>query len=232
VPPQRHGYGQEGVVVPRVGRLPEASAPGTATRLALAGRGGGAARRGGSLELAGLPGRPGLDAAPRAPYRDASRAGRLARLGGFVRYLVRAGVLEDERSIGTFIGGHRLQKYLYIAQELGMLEWYRFDFMKIGAFSTDLAADIGALGRDGAVPEAFDAEPGVSGAFVDLVRGRDPEWLQVATFALRGRREPGSLGQFVEDMRRLEYDAHTARGALAAVASAAGAGEGNGDGTA
>ncbi|MDD9808223.1 MAG: hypothetical protein OXU25_00120 [Thaumarchaeota archaeon] len=215
--------------MPRLRRSPEASAPGALTRHAFARRGGGPAP-------AGLSGAPGTDTA----RSGASRARRVARLAGFVRYLVRAGVLEDERSVHTFIGGHRLQKYAYIAQRLGMLGGYRFDFMKIGAFSADLAVDICALERGDAAPGDFGAELGVSGAFEGLVRRRNTEWLQVATFALRDCGEPGAYRRFVGDRRgHLEYDMATVRDAfaavrdaLAAVASAAGAGEGNGDGTA
>lgn len=140
---------------------------------------------------------------PRLRGRD----GTALELAGFVGYLVDRNIIKDAGSVNTFEGRHRLHKYAYIAKALGMRVGYEFDFLKSGAFSSDLAVDtkIKTAACD-AVP--FSPEERASKAFVGLVRNRGREWLQVATFAMRALGADGGHDAFVKARHeRMDYDA-------------------------
>lgn len=209
-PPAGLVYRQEGLLeqLERV-RLPapeHAYCPGGAVELDLSGVGQ-------SGEV------PGIKAAQVPPDGELRRAELIGRLVQFIDYAVENGVLEGADALDTFIGRHVIQKHAYIAQELGMDIGYRFEFLKHGAYSPAMAVDI--YERDLAVmgPVAFDPEPRESRAFVDLVRGRGPKWLQVATFAMRDRGTLGACEAFINDRyRHLEYDHGLVKGVFAEVA--------------
>jgi len=172
-----------------------------------------------AVEVAmGAPGSPTarVTAASRqVPSAAADRqARRLARvemareLAGFIEYLADRRIIDDATAVDTVEGRRNLQKYAYIAQALGMRIGYRFDFIESGAFSTSLAVDAHSRKTLGVEAVAFRPDPRASDAFVGLVRGRDADWLQVATFAARDLGVDGALKTFVESKHgRMEYDA-------------------------
>lgn len=148
------------------------------------------------------------------------RAELVGRLVQFIDLVVKTGLLEGTKALDTFAGRHALQKYAYIAQELGMHIGYRFEFLKNGAYSPAMAVDI--YERDVAVtgPEAFAPTPRESKAFVGMVSGRGLEWLQIATFAVRDRGIPGAHEKFANDRYgHLEYDPRLVKSVFAEVHS-------------
>lgn len=135
------------------------------------------------------------------------RAEPIGRLIRFIGYAVENGVLDGDRALDTLVGRHMFQKQAYIAQELGMRIGYKFEFLKNGAYSPAMAVDVYKRGAAAAGGEAFVPDPMASRAFVRIVRKRDPEWLQVATFAVRDREVPGARDEFLNDRYgHLEYD--------------------------
>ena len=203
------GYCQEGFPGPlERARLPmpeQTYRPGGAVALDLSG----AAHAGPTPQIKAAPGPPG------GKLLHAELIGRLVQ---FVDYAVENGLLEGADALDTFIGRHVIQKHAYIAQELGLGIGYKFEFLKNGAFSASMAVDI--YERDLAVmgPAAFEPEPRASRAFVELVRGRGPKWLQVATFAVRDRGVLGAYEAFVNDRyRHLEYDGRLVKSVFAEV---------------
>jgi len=172
-----------------------------------------------AVELAmGAPGGPaarGTAAAHRqAPIaatdrqaRQRARATMARELAGFIEYLVDRRIIEDATAVDTVDGSRNLQKYAYIAQSFGMQIGYRFDFIESGAFSTDLAVDAHRRKTANVGMEKFRPETRVSEEFVGLVSGKGEEWLQVATFAARGRGADGALDEFVKARHaRMDYD--------------------------
>ena len=144
-----------------------------------------------------------------AAARHAERVGTLAR---FIDYLGANGIMDG---LGASRGHHRLQKYAYIAKGLGTSMDYDFDFLENGAFSTRLAGDMFRLddAAGGAEPFAGDAQ--ASAAFLELVRGKEPRWLQLATFAVRERGREGALEDFMAVPQCIiKYDAKTTRSAF------------------
>ena len=158
-----------------------------------------------------LPAQQGLagDGAAAAATRHAERVGTLAR---FIDYLVANGIMDG---LGVSRGRHRLHKYAYIAKGLGTSMDYDFDFLENGAFSVKLEVDTFRLddAAGGAEPFAGDAQ--VSAAFLELVRGKEPRWLQLATFAVRERGREGALEDFMAVPQGIiKYDAKTTRSAF------------------
>lgn len=146
------------------------------------------------------------------------RAELVGRLVQFIDFVVKNGLLEGITSLDTFAGRHALQKYAYIAQELGMSIGYRFEFLKNGAFSPAMAVDIYERGVAETGTEAFVPEPEASRAFVELVRGKGLEWLQIATFAVRDHGVPGAREKFSNDRYgHLEYDQRLVKAVFAEV---------------
>ena len=142
----------------------------------------------------------------------ASRAELVGTLARFIAYLQRNGIMGD---VDAPRGHHKLHKYAYIAKGLGMRLGYRFDFLENGAFSSDLEVDLFRMGmaRGGAEPFGGDARR--SAAFLELVRDKRAEWLQIATFAMRDRCKEGALEEFLS--RRagiIKYDRGMAKNAF------------------
>jgi len=172
--------------------------------------------------------RLGTYVVPQAPSGggDAeSRASLVGTLARFVAYLKKNAIPDDVEGPDVH---HKLHRYAYIAKGLGMRLEYDFDFLEIGAFSPDMEADLFRMGtaRGGAEPFAGDA--GASEAFLGLVRDREAEWLQLATFAVRERGADGALERFAKRPRgAITYDRGMAEDAFAAVARCAGRIAGN-----
>ncbi len=139
--------------------------------------------------------------------RRLARAAMAGELAGFVAYLANKRIIKGSESVDTFEGSHRLQKYAYIAKALGMRIGYRFDFIESGAFSTNLAIDAHRLKTANGVIDPFRPETRSSEEFVRLVNDRETEWLQIATFAMRGHGVDGARDSFVKAKHeRMDYD--------------------------
>lgn len=148
------------------------------------------------------------------------RAELVGRLVQFIDFVVESGLLEGAKALDAFAGRHALQKYAYIAQELGMRIGYRFEFLKNGAYSPAMAVDIYERSAAVAGSEAFVPTPRVSKAFVEMVGGRGLEWLQIATFAVRDHGVSGAHEKFANDRYgHLEYDKRLVRSVFAEVSS-------------
>ncbi|RNJ71721.1 MAG: hypothetical protein EB824_06620 [Thaumarchaeota archaeon S15] len=133
----------------------------------------------------------------------------------FIAYLGKNSIMDD---VEAPRGHHMLHKYAYIAKGLGMRLGYDFDFLENGAFSADLEVDLFRLKDAEGGTEPFGGDAGASEAFLELVRGRDAEWLQLATFAMRRRGRAGALEEFLARPRGIiSYDGGMARDAFAAV---------------
>lgn len=171
-------------------------------------------------EAAGDP--PGEATSARSALRELEGHGPAARhaelvgtLAMFIAYLKENGILED---VEAHRGHHMLHRYAYIAQSLGMRLGYEFDFLETGAFSSDLEVDLFRLGKAGGGTEPFAGNERASAAFLDLVRGRDAKWLQVATFAIRERGRRGALEDFMAVPQGIvKHDGATAKDAFDAV---------------
>lgn len=151
---------------------------------------------------------------------DRLRAKLVGRLNQFIYHVVESGVLDDVNALDGFLGRHMLQKHAYIAQELGIHIGYKFEFIKNGAYSAAMAVDMYDRGLAAFGQEELAMEPGAREAFVNMVRGRGPEWLQIATFAVRDHGVPGAREAFLSDMYgHLEYDRRLVEAVFAEVGS-------------
>ncbi|MEM2587927.1 MAG: hypothetical protein QXV23_06470 [Candidatus Bathyarchaeia archaeon] len=77
-----------------------------------------------------------------------------------------------------------LQKYVFLAKYFGLDLGYDYSLYIYGPYSRELADDYYELARqrvlsEAELPEGFDAE-----GFIELVRGRDARWLEVAASIL------------------------------------------------
>jgi len=132
-----------------------------------------------------LPGSPGGE--------YAHRVGTLFKLADL---LVAEGVLKDQ--FEDMEVQHRLQKCVYIAQQMGADMGYRFCFLGSGAFSTNLAIDVCHRGDARGGSDPFARIPGRLEGFLGLVREHTTEWLQIATFAMRPSNAALSKEKFVD----------------------------------
>ena len=155
------------------------------------------------------PAQQGLAGDGGAAARQAERVGTLAR---FIDYLGANGIMDG---LGAPRGHHRLHKYAYIAKGLGTRMDYDFDFLETGAFSVKLAADAFRLDEAAGGAEPFAGDAQASAAFLELVRGKEKKWLQLATFAVRERGREGALEDFMAVPQGIiKYDAMTTRSAF------------------
>lgn len=107
----------------------------------------------------------------------------------FIRWLVDRGMVDfglvaDDTNAG-FDARFRIQKYVFLAQRLGLDTKYGHSRYRYGPYSPKLAKEYYRLAED---PDAYKAEsedhiPGRfrPDDFLDTVAGRDDEWLEVAT---------------------------------------------------
>jgi len=223
------GYGiiDEGVADGMLARPPAPQAGRTTleayVQRDLSHRGSGAAGMAAAQMLAGpsLGETMGFYVVPQEPARaDEPRTELVGTLVRFIAYLKRNGILDDVEAPG---GYHRLHKYAYIAKGLKMRLGYDFDFLENGAFSADMEVDLFNLGIARGGTEPFAGNVRASEVFLGLVRKRDAEWLQVATFAMRELGKEGALEEFLARPRGIiSYDDNMARDAFAAVGRCAG----------
>ena len=105
-------------------------------------------------------------------------------LEGFIGFLEDQGLVELD-IVGNgdrqFVNRLKLQKYVFLAKNLGMSFHYQYTMYLYGPYSKDLAADYYALarrsgldGRCSAVPAGFRKD-----VFLTSIRN-DPKWLEIA----------------------------------------------------
>lgn len=107
-----------------------------------------------------------------------SEASRLRPLKAFVKRVEEG--LDWEFRLADFDDRVRLQKLVFLARPFGWDHRYRYDIYHYGPYSPALARDY----YDGAFASvaANDAPPSVDySSFLELVGGRDREWLEVAS---------------------------------------------------
>ena len=117
------------------------------------------------------------------------QARRLRMIAPFIRWLDDMDMVDFERvaddTNAAFDTRLRIQKYVFVAQYLGLDAPYRYSRHVYGPYSPALAADCDILAKD---PAAYGTEsdlPMPAGfrqdEFLRTVKGRDSEWLEVAT---------------------------------------------------
>ena len=108
----------------------------------------------------------------------------------FIRWLddmsmVDFGLVTDETDAG-FDTRLRIQKYVFVAQRLGLGTTYRYNRYRYGPYSPGLTDDYYRLAENpatyeiesvrSAIPDGFSQDK-----FLGTVKGRSSEWLEVAT---------------------------------------------------
>ncbi len=109
-------------------------------------------------------------------------------LGSFIRFLGERGLLGLEKVTVEgldFDTRLRIQKYTYLAGNLGLKHGYNYSLYRYGPYSPSLADDYYALAEDPA-KIATESRQQLAGEleqkrFLRLVRGRDSSWLEVAS---------------------------------------------------
>ena len=98
-------------------------------------------------------------------------------LSSFVRLLRDEGIFEFDPE--DFYSRLKLQRYVFIARKFGLDLGYDFPLYMGGPYSPELADDYYSLPDEaGALPE-FDKR-----GFLDLVRGKDTDWLEATATIL------------------------------------------------
>ena len=120
-------------------------------------------------------------------------------LEGFMAYLEKNGLvkfdLRNEDDSKYIESTNRLQKYVFLANHFGLGMHYEYDMYLYGIQSKALMSDYCTYAENHAgnpdggmataqivirLPESFQSE-----AFLDFVRGRDDEWLYMATLLMK-----------------------------------------------
>ncbi len=144
---------------------------------------------------------------PTAPARTRTSPGaviigRINHLFGFVDFMYKSKVLQEDETIDSSITQRKIQKCAYIAQQLGIPFDYRFGFLTSGAFSVDMAVDLYRRRLVNEDINPFDGRDAARQTFLDMVMGKSNHWLHVATFAMRRMDTILSSDDFVEYMER------------------------------
>ena len=95
------------------------------------------------------------------------------------------GLVADETDAG-FDTQLRIQKYVFVAQRLGLGTTYRYNQYMYGPYSPALTGDYYRLAENPAIYETESATHAISDGFrkdkfLRTVEGRNSEWLEVAT---------------------------------------------------
>ena len=123
----------------------------------------------------------------------------------FIKYLEKENLVvfdilgEDETH---FRNRFRIQKYAFLAKRFGLDLPYQHGIYLYGPYSESLITDCYALARDGRqyaaatpdLPESFRRED-----FLDLVRGRNDDWLEITTTLISKNKRIPQGDVLVED---------------------------------
>ena len=139
-------------------------------------------------------------------------------LEGFMAYLEKNGLvkfdLRNEDDSKYIESTNRLQKYVFLANRFGLGMHYEYDMYLYGIQSRALMSDYCAYAESHAspgggmataqivirLPESFRSEE-----FLDFVRGRDDEWLYMATTLIKRSK---SITKRDNLIRNIEWTTH------------------------
>ena len=117
------------------------------------------------------------------------------------RDLVNFDLVTDDTDDG-FATRFKIQKYVFIAQQLGLDTNYEYSRYRYGPYSPELTREYYRLGEK---PALYDAESAGTlserfrpAEFLETVRGRDNQWLEVATTLLDMRGQHNSPASLVD----------------------------------
>ena len=130
-------------------------------------------------------------------------------LEGFIGFLEEHGLVEfdvDGDGETHFTNRLKLQKYVFLARQLGMPFCYQYNMYLYGPYSSPLAADYHALARSGrqdsrlpaTVPDGFKKD-----AFLKAVRN-DPDWLEVAATIIDRTRHTDGRAALMDEVCRIK----------------------------
>ncbi len=128
----------------------------------------------------------------------------LSMLTSFIEFLRVKGV--HDFNLKDFNSRLKLQKYVFIAKFFGLDMGYKFNRYVYGAYSPTLANDYYKLyevgvgsGKHVSLNPEFDSE-----GFVKLVKGRNKEWLEVASTILLVSEKTSKRDRIVEIVREIK----------------------------
>lgn len=117
------------------------------------------------------------------------------------RDLVNFAHVADDTDDG-FATRFKIQKYVFIAQQLGLGTNYEYSRYRYGPYSPELTREYYKLGEK---PASYDAGSSVAlpgrfrpAEFLETVAGRDDQWLEVATTLIDMRGQHGSPESLVD----------------------------------
>ena len=134
-------------------------------------------------------------------------------IGRFVKWLEEKRLVDFARvpddSDEGFAARLRIQKYVLIAQHMGLDTKYGYNLYIHGPYSPDLAAEYYRLAEN---PNTYETEsrenlPGQfrQDDFLTTVHGRDVRWLEVATTLIDMHREHHSTERLVKHVANIKY---------------------------
>lgn len=115
------------------------------------------------------------------------------KLASFIKYLENKGLVEfdicgpGER---TLYNRFKIQQYVFLGNLFGLGLQYEYDIYLYGPRSTDLAGDCYELAEnpDEYASSSTDLPLGFrQGEFMDLIQGKDNEWLEIASTLISKR---------------------------------------------
>ena len=131
-------------------------------------------------------------------------------LGSFIKFLENKGLVEFDivgDSDECFVNRVKLQKYVYIAQRLGLKLPYKHSIYLYGPYSKTLKADYYRMAENpdlyeaaqSDLPSEFDQD-----GFLKAVRN-DARWLEIATTLMERNKEILVHDELVENVRPIKH---------------------------
>lgn len=137
----------------------------------------------------------------------------------FIRWLddmgmVDLGLVAEETEAGLD-ARIRIQKYVYVAQNLGLGTAYRYNEHMAGPFSLDLSNDCERLADNPSIYEAESVRSAVPDEFrrdefLSTVKGRSDGWLEVATVLMDISPRFDNAGDMLKHAAWIKGSTHTA----------------------
>ena len=127
------------------------------------------------------------------------------KLAAFIKYLEREGLVEfDIRGSGDrhFYNRFKIQKYAFLSNLFGMEFPYKHGIYMYGPYSRSLRRDYYDLAEnpDEYASESDSLPPGFrQDEFMDLVRGRDNDWLEIASTLISKREDIPARRDLIEN---------------------------------
>ena len=136
----------------------------------------------------------------------------------FIRWLGDAGMVDfgrvaDDTDTG-FDTRLRIQKYVFVAQSLGLDTSYRYNRYRYGPYSPGLAADYYRLAENSAAHGTESDLPVPTGfrqdEFLRTVKGRNSKWLEVATTLIHISPQHDNAETMLDHAAWIKKDIYTA----------------------